>query len=200
MLFSIMFATLNDAERDFVAELFEKYGTMMYATAKNILRNECDAEDAVQETMYKIIRHIDQFEGDDRLKTLTKVEIGLRTSIYNTACRQYRKKQKKLDNEIHMYFMADDKDEPTLVDIEEDYVLEDVIIKIEECNIIKDALLALSPALQDAVNLVYFCGMSQVDAADFLGIKQEALRNRIFHARKKLKEILEGDFNERIKK
>ncbi len=191
-----MFASLNEEEREFITELFEKYGRMMYVTAKRILHDESDTEDAIQETMYKIIKHIDQFEGDDRVRTLTKVEIGLRTSIYNTACRQYRKKKKQLTNEIQLYYTADDEEMPSDFEIKHEHNVEDIIIKNEECLIIRDALLTLSPALQDAVNLFYFCGMSQVDAADFLGIKEEALRNRIFHARRKLKAILEGDHNE----
>ena len=96
-MFSLIYATLNEEEREFVTELFEKYGKMMYVTAKKILYEESATEDAIQETMYKIIKHIDQFEGDDRIRTLTKVEICLRTSIYNTACRQYRKRPLAMD-------------------------------------------------------------------------------------------------------
>ena len=196
---SLMFASLNEEEREFVSGLFEKYGRMMYVTAKKILHEESDAADAVQETMYKIIKHIDQFEGDDRIRILTKVEIGLRTSVYNTACRQYRKKKRQLTNEIQLYYSEDEEEIPQDFEIKDTHNVEDVIIQKEECLIIRNALLTLSPALQDAVNLVYFCGMSQSHAADFLGIKEEALRNRIFHARKKLKAILEGDHNELIK-
>lgn len=200
MLFSIVFATLSDEEQRFVADLYEKYGNMMYATAMGIINNTNDAEDAVQETMCKIMKHIDQFEGDDRVRSLAKVEIGLRTSIYNTACRQYRKKQKRIANEISMYYQVDEESDPLLYTIEDEFSMEKIIIQSTECEIIRDALLSLSPALQDAITLVYFCGMSQVEAADLMGIKAEAVRNRIFHARKKLKEKLEGDFNERIKK
>lgn len=195
-MFSLIFASLNEEEREFVTELFEKYGRMMYVTAKRILHEESDAEDAVQETMYKIIKHIDQFECDDRVRILTKVEIGLRTSIYHTACRQYRKKKKQLTNEIQLYYSEDDEEMSAGFPIKDVHNVEENVIQKEECLIIRNALLTLSPALQDAVNLVYFCGMSQVAAADFLGIKEEALRNRIFHARRKLKVILEGDHNE----
>lgn len=199
-MFSIAFSTLSYEEQRFVADLFEKYGNMMYATAMGILNNVSDAEDAVQETMCKIMKHIDQFDGEDRVRSLAKVEIGLRTSIYNTACRQYRKNQKKITNEISIYYQVDEESDPLLDIIEDEFSLENIIIQGTECEIIKEALLSLSPALQDAITLVYFCGMSQVEAADFMGIKDVAVRNRIFHARKKLKEKLEEDFNERIKK
>ena len=196
---SLMFASLNAEEQVLVSELFEKYGRMMYVTAIKILHEESDAADAVQETMYKIIKHIDQFEGNDRVRILTKVEIGLRTSIYHTACRQYQKKKKQLTNEIQLYYSADEEEMPVEYEVKDEHTVEDFIIQKEERLLIRNALLTLSPAQQDAVNLVYFCGMSQVHAADFLGIKEEALRNRIFHARKKLKAILEENHNELIK-
>ena len=195
-MISLIFASLNEEEQELVSELFEKYGRMMYVTAKKILHEESDAADAVQETMYKIIKHIDQFDGNDRVRILTKVEIGLRASIYHTACRQYQKKKKQLTNEIQLYYSADEEEMPVEYEVKDEHNVEDVIIQKEECLLIRNALLTLSPALQDAVNLVYFCGMSQTHAADFLEIKEEALRNRIFHARRKLKAILEGEHNE----
>ena len=191
-MISLIFASLNEEEQELVSELFEKYGRMMYVTAKKILHEESDAADAEQETMYKIIKHSDQLDGNDRVRTLTKVEIGLRASIYHTACRQYQKKKKQLTNEIQLYYSADEEEMPVEYEVKDEHNVEDVIIQKEECLLIRNALLTLSPALQDAVNLVYFCGMSQTHAADFLEIKEEALRNRIFHARRKLKAILEG--------
>ena len=69
------------------------------------------------------------------------------------------------------------------------------IIKREECEIVRKALLDLTEDMQDAVNLVYMCGYSSVEAADFLGISDGAVRARLFKARKKLKKILDKELN-----
>ena len=56
MLLDIMLAALSEDDRDFVSVIFEEYGKQMYSIALDILKNEHDADDALQETMYKIIK------------------------------------------------------------------------------------------------------------------------------------------------
>ena len=191
MLLDIMLATLSEDDRDFVSGIFEEYGKQMYSIALDILKNEHDADDALQETMYKIIKYVDKFADDDKSKIRNKIMIGLRASIRNTSFRQYRKQQNKNKHERD-FFYESDEDESAIVD--------DIVIKGEDCRKIKDALLVLSSDLQDTVNLVYYCDFSCVEAAKFLGVTDNAVRNRLYHARKKLKEVLRGDFDEYNKK
>lgn len=191
MLLDIMLAALSEDDRDFVSGIFEEYGKQMYSIALDILKNEHDADDALQETMYKIIKYVDKFADDDKSKIRNKIMIGLRASIRNTSFRQYRKQQNKNKHERD-FFYESDEDESAIVD--------DIVIKGEDCRKIKDALLGLSSDLQDTVNLVYYCDFSCVEAAKFLGVTDNAVRNRLYQARKKLKEVLRGDFDEYNKK
>ena len=193
MLLDIMLAALSEDDRDFVSVIFEEYGKQMYSIALDILKNEHDADDALQETMYKIIKYVDKFADDDKSKIRNKIMIGLRASIRNTSFRNYRKKQNKNKYES-------DEDEVE-IDIEDEFaIVDDIVIKGEDCRKIKDALLVLSSDLQDTVNLVYYCDFSCVEAAKFLGVTDNAVRNRLYQARKKLKEVLRGDFDEYNKK
>ena len=193
MLLDIMLAALSEDDRDFVSVIFEEYGKQMYSIALDILKNEHDADDALQETMYKIIKYVDKFADDDKSKIRNKIMIGLRASIRNTSFRNYRKKQNKNKYETD--------EEEVEIDIEdESAIVDDIVIKGEDCRKIKDALLGLSSDLQDTVNLVYYCDFSCVEAAKFLGISDNAVRNRLYQARKKLKEVLRGDFDEYNKK
>ena len=193
MLLDIMLAALSEDDRDFVSGIFEEYGKQMYSIALDILKNEHDADDALQETMYKIIKYVDKFADDDKSKIRNKIMIGLRASIRNTSFRNYRKKQNK-----NKYESDEEKVE---IDIEdESAIVDDIVIKGEDCRKIKDALLVLSSDLQDTVNLVYYCDFSCVEAAKFLGVTDNAVRNRLYQARKKLKEVLRGDFDEYNKK
>lgn len=193
MLLDIMLAALSEDDRDFVSVIFEEYGKQMYSIALDILKNEHDADDALQETMYKIIKYVDKFADDDKSKIRNKIMIGLRASIRNTSFRNYRKKQNKNKYETD--------EEEVEIDIEdESAIVDDIVIKGEDCRKIKEALLGLSSDLQDTVNLVYYCDFSYVEAAKFLGISDNAVRNRLYQARKKLKEVLRGDFDEYNKK
>ena len=193
MLLDIMLAALSEDDRDFVSGIFEEYGKQMYSIALDILKNEHDADDALQETMYKIIKYVDKFADDDKSKIRNKIMIGLRASIRNTSFRHYRKQQNKNKYESD--------EEEVEIDIEdESAIVDDIVIKSEDCRKIKDALLGLVSDLQDTVNLVYYCDFSCVEAAKFLGISDNAVRNRLYQARKKLKEVLRGDFDEYNKK
>ena len=193
MLLDIMLAALSEDDRDFVSGIFEEYGKQMYSIALDILKNEHDADDALQETMYKIIKYVDKFADDDKSKIRNKIMIGLRASIRNTSFRNYRKKQNKNKYETD--------EEEVEIDIEDEFaIVDDIVIKGEDCRKIKDALLVLSSDLQDTVNLVYYCDFSCVEAAKFLGVTDNAVRNRLYQARKKLKEVLRGDFDEYNKK
>ena len=193
MLLDIMLAALSEDDRDFVSVIFEEYGKQMYSIALDILKNEHDADDALQETMYKIIKYVDKFADDDKSKIRNKIMIGLRASIRNTSFRHYRKQQNKNKYESD--------EEEVEIDIEdESAIVDDIVIKGEDCRKIKDALLVLSSDLQDTVNLVYYCDFSCVEAAKFLGVTDNAVRNRLYQARKKLKEVLRGDFDEYNKK
>lgn len=199
MLFDIMLAALSEDDRDFVSVIFEEYGKQMYSIALDILKNEHDADDALQETMYKIIKYVDKFADDDKSKIRNKIMIGLRVSIRNTSFRHYRKQQNK--NKYESDFFYDSDEDEVEIDMEDESAnVDDIVMKGEECRKIQEALLNLSPELQDAVNLVYYCDFSCVEAAKFLGITDNALRNRLYHARKKLKEALRGDFDEYNKK
>lgn len=189
MLLDIMLAALSEDDRDFVSVIFEEYGKQMYSIALDILKNEHDADDALQETMYKIIKYVDKFADDDKSKIRNKIMIGLRASIRNTSFRNYRKKQNKNKYETD--------EEEVEIDIEdESAIVDDIVIKGEDCRKIKEALLGLASDLQDTVNLVYYCDFSCVEAAKFLGISDNAVRNRLYQVRKKLKEVLRGDFDE----
>lgn len=195
LFFGIMLAALNPDDRDFVTDIFDEYEKQLYHIAFSILKNEHDASDALQETMYKIIKYIDKFTCDDTTDARNKIMIGLRAAIRNTSLRLYKKQQKKNKHEIDFYFESDG--EEVTIDVEDETAnVDDAVIKNEDCRKVREALLKLSPDLQDAVNLVYNCNFSCIEAAKFLGISDSALRNRLYQARKKLKEALKGDFSE----
>lgn len=192
----IALMTLSDEERDFVTMLLDKYGDLMYSKAMTILKNEQDAMDAVQETFYKIIKHIDKFEGsaDKHKEMLSIVEIGLSTSIQNTAKRHYNKNKRKIENE----FSSQDNEGQPYVDIEDSSAnIEDNFIRKEEYKIAKAAIMKLTSDLQDAVYLVYTMEFSYKEASDYLNISMSALKDRIYRAKKKLKEILNENNGEK---
>ena len=129
------------------------------------------------------------------------VTICIRSIIKNKAIDNYNKNKKRSKIFDDYYIKDKDDDEYVVRDIEDkSFVLEEKVIRQEECEIVRKALLELTQDMQDAVNLVYMSGYSCTEAADFLGISDVALRARLFKARKRLKEILEKELDIDVKK
>lgn len=200
MIFIPLLADLSVEQKDLVLDIYEKYADFMYSEAYGILHNKHDAEDAVSDTMVKIIKYIEKFSENDGNKIRNKVVISIRSAIRNKAIDYYKSNKKKSGKEVDMIFTPDDDDEFE-VEVEDKGVnIEELMITKETQEIVQKALLQLTEEQQYAINLVYFSGFSQEEAAEYLGIKAGTLRKRIFTARNKLRELLGGEFGERNEK
>lgn len=197
MLFITILADLSVEEKDFVLRIYEDYGDYMYKEAYKILRNEHDAADAVQDAMVKIIKFIAKFEGNTGNEIRNKVVIGIRSTIRRKAIDHYNINKKRYAKETDFFVRFYDDDETRESEPEDENAdIEQIVITKEMQDIVQKAILQLPTELQDAINLVYYCDFSCIEAAKFLGITDNALRNRLYRARKKLKEMLRGDFGE----
>ena len=198
MFFGIMLAELSTEDQNFVLQIYEKYGKFMFKKAYEILQDEHDAADAVQDAMLKIIKFIDKFHGDDNNEIHNKVVICIRGIIEHKAIYHYNEKKKRYAHENGMCFAFEDDEEAQIREIEDSSAdIEHLIITLETQEKVQRALCRMSHDLQDAVNLVYFSGYSQAEAAEFLGINAGTLRKRIYTARKQLAKLLEGEYDER---
>ena len=190
-MFFLLLSALNEDDRNFVLELYEKYGDYLYKTAYDILGNRNDAEDAVQDAMYKIIKHLDKFESSQEKKIRNQLVIYITSIARNTAIDVYRKRANSMRKETGLYIQTEDGEELLTEPEDETAGVENIAVTKENCIAVQRAMLTLSQELQDAVNLVYLCGYSCVEAADVLCISDNAVRARIFKARKKLRSMLE---------
>lgn len=196
MWFSCLLATLESDELDFVQNIYEQYGAYMYHTAYSVLRNREDAEDAVSDAMCKIIKFISKFKGNTANEIQNKVVICIRSTVKNKAIDHYNKRKRRLQKETSLYADADDGEERMLEIEDESADTEQLVIKSETRSLIRAALLKLPEAQRDAVNLVYLCGYSCVEAAEFLGVSDGAVRARLFKARANLKEMLSKELSD----
>ena len=196
MYFYLILSALTDDDRLFVENIYTQYGNYMYAVAYGVLKHRQDAEDAVNDAMCKIIKYLSKFDESANEEVCNMVTICIKNIVKNKAIDNYNKKKKRAKYQADYYIKDDEADDYVIRDFkDEGFVLEDTVIKREECEIVRKALLDLTEDMQDAVNLVYMCGYSSVEAADFLGISDGAVRARLFKARKKLKKILDKELN-----
>ncbi len=194
MNFYFLLSALCDEDREFVERLYERYGDYMYATAYGILKHRQDAEDAVNDAMCKIIKYLSKFDKSANEKVCNMVVICIRSIVKNKAIDNYNKNKKRAEHYADYYVKSDDGSFTERDFVDESFSTEDIVIRHEERETVQKALTELTQDMQDAINLVYMCGYSTVEAADFLGISENAVRARLFKARNKLKKILEKEF------
>ncbi len=139
----------------------------MYVTAIGILRNKEDAEDAIQNALKQVYDNLDDLRFFDKIKPWI-------LRILVNECYKILKKR--------MY----------TVDIEELEVSsgEDTI---EQKTILWESVLALEMKYRTVIILYYYENMPVKDMAKVLGITVDAVKQRLFRARKMLREILESE-------
>lgn len=62
---------------------------------------------------------------------------------------------------------------------------------LEQQDILRKALLVLSPEHRIAVELAYYVGLSYQEIAQVAGCPESTVKTRIFHARRKMREQME---------
>jgi len=72
-----------------------------------------------------------------------------------------------------------------------------VLQKKDKSSLLRHCLSALSPEHREIIDLVYYHEKSVEEAAEIVGIPEGTVKTRMFHARKKLAELLTAQGVER---
>ncbi len=164
----------DNSDADLLKELFETYREMMFKTAKGILCNDFNAEDAVQEAFLHIINNLDrisQISIENRGSYLNKVVTNV---CYDLVRNKNRRHECNIDDfELCSGSSADDE------------VLSMLTIKE-----IRNMLNELPKRDQEILYLYLFNGYSPKDVAKSMGIPKRQISTYIERARKRLIKLL----------
>ncbi len=153
------------ASDEYISQLFDFYSQSMLRVAFAILKNKHDAEDAVQEAFLKYILKDPVFKDDEHEKAWF-----LRVTI-NVSKNMLRSSQRKN------------------VPLDENIVFED-----EMSSEVLNCVLMLPEHYRTIIHLYYYEGYSIKEIASILHLPSATVGTRLSRARKKLKNIMEGDF------
>lgn len=136
-----------------------------------ILTNHSEfADDVLHDTYIKAFRSL------KNLKNPSKCNAWLRVIAKNIFLDSHKKSYKK--NEIGIF-----DDTTSITDTSEAYLKHDIITTLE----------SLSPDDRELIYLIDMEGMGYKSASEVIGISEEALKSRIFRARKKFIEIYNSE-------
>jgi RNA polymerase sigma-70 factor, ECF subfamily len=184
---SALVAQAKAGDQSAFSELVNRYERKIYRLAKNITRNDEDAEDVLQDAFLKAYTHLDNFKGDSKFYTWI-VRIAV-----NEALMRLRKR--KTDRSVPL-------DEP--VDLGEETVAREIAVwednpeqqysQEEWRRILDEAIESLKPDFRTVFVLRDIEEVSTEETAETLGISVPAVKSRLLRARLALRERLTRQF------
>ena len=180
----------NENERNAVDQIYRKYYKFMVAKAFDILKNMPDAEDAVQETFYRISCNVEDFLHPERTETAALISVY----THNVAVNMYNKKKRQ----SNLFDQSGDFEEIAEACMDPDEDLDQIVVNNETIDIVRFAVNRLDNPYRQVVLLKYFYNMKNTEIAEYLGIDHNTINWRIFRAKQLLREILGEDGYERI--
>jgi RNA polymerase sigma-70 factor (ECF subfamily) len=184
---SALVAQAKAGDQNAFTELVNRYERKIYRLAKNITRNDEDAEDVLQDAFLKAYTHLDHFKGDSKFYTWI-VRIAV-----NEALMRLRKR--KTDRSVPL-------DEP--VDLGEETVTREIAVwednpeqqysQEEWRRILDEAVEELKPDFRTVFVLRDIEELSTEETAETLGISVPAVKSRLLRARLALRERLTRQF------
>lgn len=163
--------------------LVERHEQRLLSFALRITRNREDAEDVVQQSFQKAFTHLDKFEGKSSFSTwLTRV-------VINEALMLLRKSSGSRAVPIEVASGNEESiSAPEIPDSNPGP--EDSYSQRERKRILFAAMNRLTPGVRKAIELRELNELSTVETARLMGLSVQAVKGRVFHGRKKLRETL----------
>jgi RNA polymerase sigma-70 factor (ECF subfamily) len=169
----------QSGDHEAFAELCRRHGRIARQRILAIVRNQEDAEDAMQETLLRAYINLKNFRQACKFSTWITA-IGT-----NAALTVIRKKKSRRESDIEPYSdpvwdMADQAPDP-----------EHRIAKTQIILLLRGELHDLPQKMREAVSSYYGHDYSLQEAADTLGISIAAVKSRLSRGRRSLKSSLE---------
>jgi RNA polymerase sigma-70 factor (ECF subfamily) len=155
----------------------------VFHMARRMMRNNEDAEDVVQESFQQAFIHLKSFNGNSRFSTwLSRIAI-------NAALMRLRKKHRLCD--VSLDESAETEESYSRIEVDDQGPNpEQLYVQKERERILSEAMSELTPGMRKAIELRELDERSTEETARIMGISVSAVKARVFHGRRKLREKL----------
>ena len=178
MLFFDLSMLASDDDRGKFEALYIAYKNLMYHVAYGYLKNEQQAEDAVQESFVKILERFHKFNEISCPQTKSYCVIVCRNISLNMLARD------KQFNHKQVYF------EDMLLDVADQTQVEQEIMQKAGLEQITECVTQLPPIYRDVFGLYYGDEIPLKEIAKSLDVSLETVKKRLQRARQMLAEAL----------
>ena len=153
--------------------LFARHRTLVYRWLYRFVGNETVAEDLLSDVFFDVWQQAGRFEGRSAVTTWL-----LSIARFKALSARRRRTHAPLDETIETT-VADSADDPEIA-----------LQKKSRSELLRQAVMKLSPDHREIIDLVYYHEQSVDDCALILGIPAATVKTRMFYARKKLAELV----------
>jgi RNA polymerase sigma-70 factor, ECF subfamily len=159
-----------------IAALVDEYAGTLYRVAYSVLRNAADAEDAVQETYLRVLRH------RDGLAEIRDPRVWLVRIVWNVVLDRKRRAKTRPE--------TDDIADMARMLPASGLTAEERVASAQHHENVLRAVAQLPEKEQRVLILSAFEELSSVEIAQVLGTTESTIRSRLFRARKLLSILL----------
>jgi RNA polymerase sigma-70 factor, ECF subfamily len=171
--------------------VMKRHNQMMYRAARSVLKNEAEAEDAVQEAYIQAYRAMGDFRGDSKLSTWL-VRIAVNESITRLNKQTRRAEIIRLDGDESQPDLHSSEDSMNQSAPERP---ERATLRAETRKLLEAKIDQLPDAFRTVFVLRAVEEMTVEEAAAALGIPEATVRTRFFRAKSLLRESLSRDMD-----
>lgn len=173
-------------DRAAMVSLIRRYDQLLYRTARSILKDDTEAEDAVQETFLLAYRGFASFRQDAKLSTWL-VRIVVNASVGRLRKSSHRSKVVQLSDRMRQTTQALERDAPEGPD--------EVLSRTEMRHLLEAKIDDLPEPYCVVFMLHAVQELSVDETSEVLGIPKATVRSRYSRARRMLRQSLSKDLH-----
>jgi RNA polymerase sigma-70 factor (ECF subfamily) len=178
-----LIAAARAGNEEAFTELVKRHSSKVYGVSLKMLKNREDAEDNLQNALFKAYHNLDRFEGQSQFSTWL-FRITINEALMKLRKQQFERKVTYSDSahgdgeNVEMFEIQD-----TRQDQEQEYISRELAAK---------AMHGLSPSLKSTFVLHKAEGWTNRELAAAQGVTVETVKSRVFRARARLRRQLEA--------
>lgn len=170
---------IAQANQSALEALYRRLQPQVFAFGLQFLSSDADAEDVVTETFMEVWRHAGRFAGQSKVSTW----------VLGIARHKALDKVRKRESQSLVDIDWDDLAESLSADDESAY---DRIARRQVAEHLHKCMSKLPVEQRECVHLVFYNDLGLAEVAELQGIPENTVKTRLFHARRKLREMLES--------
>ena len=176
---------LRRGDNDAFEQLVRQYGARLLATARRLLNNEQDAQDAVQEAFLSAFKALNQFTG------MAKLSTWLHRIVVNAALMKLRSRRRRSETSIEELLPHFDAQGEWETPVSQwDMPAEELLQQQQTRALVRQSIDRLPETYRTVLVLRDIEELDTEETADILGVTENAVKIRLHRARQALMTLL----------